>query len=223
MRELAPLEPRSSGSCLRGAACVRQGQQTRLLQNLFKDWWKPLRRLPGEVPADEERAQPSGARSRPPSLPPSLRRPRPSPAPARGGASRPCCGLGGSLPTPGISKCATLIPCLGCWAVADTHSRCFVAVGAQQMARFKHHAPELTRCSAARQALAVEEPRLPPGFTHASPGPGPGRRRAAGGRQRWGLLPWGHALGTCPGGLLAVGACLPWVALPARAAAAAAP
>lgn len=62
---------RSSGSCTGGAACVRQGQQTRLLQNLFKDRWKPLRPLPGEVPAAEQRPsrQPPGI----PGLPPAWR------------------------------------------------------------------------------------------------------------------------------------------------------
>lgn len=62
---------RSSGSCTGGAACVRQGQQTRLLQNLFKDRWKPLLPLPGEVPAAEQcpSRQPPGI----PGLPPAWR------------------------------------------------------------------------------------------------------------------------------------------------------
>lgn len=61
-----------------GTVCVRQGKQTWLLQNLFKERWKPLQRLPGEVPANEQRAQPG---ERLFSFPPPLAHPLP-PAPA---------------------------------------------------------------------------------------------------------------------------------------------
>lgn len=210
MRDLAPREPRSSGSCLRGAACVRQGQQTRLLQNLFKDWWKPLRRLPGEVPADEERAQPSGASSRPPSLPPSIPPclPPPPPAIAR---SRPRRCL-----TPGQRARGPLAHAWHC-RVRSVNSvpglaglqHILIPAALSRWERSRWQGLNTTRPTRrdvvplAKRSLWRSPVCRPAFFTHASPGTGAGRSRAAGGRQRWGLLPWGHDM---PWGH-AVGAC----------------
>ena len=106
---------RSSGSCTGGAACVRQGQQTRLLQNLFKDRWKPLLPLPGEVPAAEQRPsrQPPGI----PGLPPACPRP------------------GGRSATRGVSERAPLMTRLGRSDYSRYYRR-FVTAGLRPMIRF---------------------------------------------------------------------------------------